>query len=341
MLPKNTRIGLLAPISWPIPPHSYGAWERVVTNLANGLVEKGYKNVTLFATKQAKIKKVKTVALIDKPLGNSKKNRRVSELLHIAYSLSAAKVDILHNHFNYHPLLFSKFVNFPIVTTMHGSGMEAESKIGYSYYYRLPFVSISDFERSFVPKLNYIATVYNSVDEKTFKFNPRPKEYLVNAGRIHPTKGVHNAISLAKKVKIPIYLAGPVDSPEYFEKQIKPFIDNKTVIYLGNLTARLLAKLVAFAKALVALTEWGEPFGLSVAEAMYCGTPVIASNRGSHVEIVKEGLTGIRADSTTEAIKKFHQIDSVDREKCRKTAVELFSISTMTEGYLKAYSSLI
>ena len=129
MLPKDTRIGLLAPITWPIPPAAYGAWERVVTNLANGLVAADYQNVTLFATKQANLNGVHTVAFVDNPLGEQNlAGSRALEFVHIAKSLQqAAELDIIHNHLNYHPLLFSDWIRTPMVTTMHGSAIERKA----------------------------------------------------------------------------------------------------------------------------------------------------------------------------------------------------------------------
>lgn len=346
MLPKNTRIGLLAPIIWPIPPKSYGAWERVVTNLATGLVKLGYKNITLFATKQARVKGVKVVSIIDKPLSQVEiPGKRAFEFLHIAHGLKQASksVDIIHNHLNYHPLLFSQFIDRPIVTTMHGSGIEPESKIGYSHYRRLPFVSISNFERKFIPHLNYVATVYNGIDMETFTFNPRKGKYLVNTGRIHPTKGVHNAVKLALAVKTPLYLAGPVEKEAegYFREKIKPFIDGKRIIYLGNLPQPRINKLVGNALAFVGLIEWQEPFGLSVAEALSCGTPVIATPRGAHPELIKDGVNGLLVNSVREAIGRFDEIKLIDRSVCRQTAEKLFSMETMAKGYLAAYQLVL
>lgn len=346
MLSKNTRIGLLAPITWPIPPNGYGAWERVVTNLATGLVTAGYKNIVLFATKQARLKGVKTVAVIDKPISQKKGlGLRAFEFIHIASALKLAegRVDIIHNHLNYHPLLFSGFIKTPIVTTMHGSAIEPESKNGYAQYRHLPFVSISNFERKFLPTLNYVGTVYNGIDLDTFKFKPMAGKYLVNTGRIHPTKGVHNAVKLALAVKVPLYLAGPIEkeAEDYFKKEISPYIDGRRVIYLGNLSHTKLSSLVGNALAFVGMIEWEEPFGLSVAEALSCGTPVIATPRGAHTELVKDGVNGLLVNTVQEAIKRFNEIRLIDRQVCRKTAEKLFSIETMTRGYLNAYEKVL
>ncbi|MBP9762833.1 glycosyltransferase family 4 protein [Patescibacteria group bacterium] len=347
MLPKTTKIGLLSPITWPIPPVAYGAWETVVTNLARGLVKKGYTDITLFATKQAAIPGVKTVGFLDQPLGtHPKAGARAYELEQARFAIAEAdrlKLDVLHNHFNYPPLLFQQASSTPMVTTLHGSAIEPDALAAYQLYRHKPYVSISNAERSFAPDLNYLATVYNAIDTTTFVYQPQPGSYLVQTGRIHPTKGVHQAIRLAKAVKRSLYLAGPIENDQqtYFDEQIKPFIDGVNVIYLGNISPLEVAKLVSHAYAFVALIDWEEPFGLSVVEAMACGTPVIGMRRGAQVETILEGETGLLVSSVEEAIERFSEVERIDRAQCSDKTVKCFSIDAMTDGYLAVYERLL
>ncbi len=351
MLSKKTKIGLLAPVVWNVPPSAYGPWEKVVANLAQGLVAEGYRNVYLFATKKAKIPGVKLFSVLKEPLGHlSLPGKKAStwERVHISASLEfaskKAKVDIVHNHLNNEPLAFAPFLKIPMVTTTHGATTDPNTHPAFLYFRKLPYVSISDEERKYLPQLNYVATVYNPISFEEFSFyGGKRHKYLVFTGRMHPTKGVHNAIRLAKKLKIPLYLAGPrvQDAGNYFEEQIEPYIDNKLIFYLGNLSVDKIKKLVGEAAAFVGLIEWAEPFGLSVAESMALGTPVIATPRGSHREIVKDGVTGILVNSVGEAVRRFAEIESIDSRQCRIAAEKMFSTRISVQKYLKVYEKIL
>ena len=345
MLKIDTAIGLFAPITWPIPPKGYGPWEKVVTNIARGLVARGYENVTIIATKEAKVPGAKTVAVIEKPFGEPLPNNIADyNRQHIEFAFDYAKnnLDIIHNHFNFHPLDLLAQLPIPLVTTMHGSGLEPAGKEGYGRHRDLAYVSISNAERQFVPELNYVATVYNGIDFDEFPFQPIAKKYLVNIGRVHPTKGVHHAVRLALKVGWPLKIAGFIapDQQEYFDQKIKPYL-NDDIEYLGELSTAEVVGLVGQATAAVGLIEWEEPFGLSVAEAMASGTPVIGTPRGAHKEIIFDGLTGIIVNDATEAAKRFDEVTRIDRASCRQKASETFSLPIMIDGYLSVYEQLL
>lgn len=346
MLDKYTRIGLLAPITWSIPPKGYGPWEKVVANLAKGLVARGYQNVIILATKDTNVPGAEVEAIINQPLGEpAPVNHQELNTRHIEHACEFAMkhLDIIHNHFNYQPLEKLSKLSIPIVTTMHGSGFEPKSKEGYLKHRDSAYVSISDSERLFVPELNYVATVYNGINFEEFTLNASPENYLVNVGRIHPTKGVHNAVELARKLNYPLKIAGPItdDQQDYFHTKIEPFVDGKLIEYLGNLPLDEAAKLVRNATAAVGLIEWEEPFGLSVAEAMASGTPVIGTPRGSHKEIIKDGVTGILVENVDQAVARFAEVKTIDRQRCRQAAREMFSLEKMTEGYLAVYEDLL
>lgn len=345
MLNTSTRIGFLAPITWQIPPIGYGPWEKVVTNIARGLVSRGYSDVTIIATKETHIPGVKTVAVVERPLGEPPPDN-VTEInrqhIEFAYQYAKENLDIIHNHFNFQPLELLSRLSIPTVTTLHGSGVEPVAKEGYSKQKNMAFVSISNAERQFVPELNYVATVYNGIDFNEFPFEPSPEKYLANIGRIHPTKGVHNAVELARRLDWPLKIAGLIaeDQQMYFDQKIKPFLNDK-IEYLGSLPSEDVSLLVRKATALTGLIEWEEPFGLSVAEAMASGTPVIGTPRGSHREIIKNGETGVLVNDVNEAVKRFPEITVIDRLHCRNVANKLFSLEAMTTGYLDVYEKLI
>jgi glycosyltransferase involved in cell wall biosynthesis len=338
----ETRIGLLAPITWAIPPEGYGPWERVVANLCKGLVAAGCRNVTLFATRQADLPGVRTVASLDRPLGEpgpENADKLVEEHIRHAFGHAQGHLDLVHNHLNWRPLpLFSK-LPIPTVTTLHGSAIEPASAAEYRRHRELPYVSISNAERNFLPELNYLATVYNGIDFREVPFVPEGGGYLAFAGRIHPQKGPHHAIELAEHAGLPLRLAGPVtpDQEDYFEAEIRPRIRPGAVEYLGSLSGPDTLRLMGGAAATVGLIEWDEPFGLSMAESMACGTPVIATPRGAHREIVREGVSGVLVRDVDEAYCRLEEALRLDRRACRQAAEETFSLEAMARGYLAAY----
>lgn len=347
MLPKNTRIGILAPIAWDIPAQSYAPWERVVYNLGKGLVAEGYTHITLFSTKEAYIPGVKTVSLFSEPHRDRfPEKTRAYELLHIAHSLKHAveHCDIIHNNLNYHPLLFSSLIDIPIITTLHGSSAEPEAQEGYRAYKHLPFVSSSTSERTILPELNYVATIPHPIDFEKCALGAKTKTpYLAYAGRLHPTKGIVEAIELATRVNIPLRLAGPIPAGQesYFKNFIEPAMKNGRVVWLGNLAPKEVHTLISGALAYIGLINFEEPFGLSIAEAMASGTPVIGTPRGSQKELIIDGVTGILVDSVSEAAERFTEILTIDRKRCRASAQERFNIPVVAKKYLDVYEAVL
>ncbi len=205
------RIGLLAPIAWRVPPRAYDPWELVVSHLAEGLVERGHE-VVPFATGNSETK-ARLVWVAPRPLGEDPSlPPRVYETLHLGQALAlAGEVDLLHNHFNYHPLPFTPHLRTPVVTTLHGAALlEPETRLVYRRFRHLPYVSISQAERQGLPELNYVATVYNGIRLQDFTFRERPGSYLAYLGRICPEKGVHHALEVARRTGLPLLLAGPI-----------------------------------------------------------------------------------------------------------------------------------
>lgn len=342
------KIAMLAPITWRVPPRAYGPWERVVYNLTETLVKMGHK-VTLFASGDSK-SSAKLESIIKKPLGKiSQPNPKVWEHLHIANVFEKANhFDIIHNHLNYLPLTYSKMVKTPVLTTLHGAVAHKETHPVFLQYKSSNFVSVSNFERSYLPQLNYLATIYNGINLKTFSLAKSHGNYLVYTGRLAEEKGVLKAIKLSLKTKIPLYLAGiiqpSVKGRKFFEKQVRPHIDGENIKFLGNLSQKKVAQLVSKALAYVFLikeSKKGEACPLSVVETLACGTPVIATKNGPLPEMIEPGVAGFLVNSLKEAIAKLEQIKKLDRREIRILAKEKFSQEKMTKDYLECYERLI
>ncbi|MCA1745575.1 MAG: glycosyltransferase [Bacteroidales bacterium] len=201
------------------------------------------------------------------------------------------------------------------------------------------YVSISNADRS--PELDYMATVYNGINSGDFTFSPVAKEYLLFFGRIHPDKGTCEAIQIAKKSGRQLIISGLVQDEAYFEQKVKPFINNEDIVYVGNSGAQERDELLGNALALLHPIRFNEPFGLSVAEAMFCGTPVIAFNRGSMPELIEDAKSGFLVDTIEEAVHSVSLLQSIDRAYCCQWASSKFSREKMIEGYLKVYNKIL
>ncbi|MEN6348824.1 MAG: glycosyltransferase family 4 protein [Syntrophomonas sp.] len=333
------KVALLSPIAWRTPPRHYGPWERVVSLLAEGLVKNGI-DLTLFATGDSK-----TAGRLDymAPFPyeeNPNLDPKVWECLHIAHLFEQAhNFDIIHNHYDFLPLSYSRLVDTPMLTTIHGF---SSSKIlpAYREYNRDNYyVSISDADRS--PDLNYLATVYHGIDLNEFTLREEPGEYLLYFGRIHPDKGTAEAIQIASRSGMPLYIAGIIQDKDYFNQRVSPFIDNKKVIYLGSVGPDKRDELLGKAFALLHPIYFNEPFGLSVIEANACGTPVIAFNKGSMTEVVKDGESGFLADNVQMAFEQLSKVPLLNRKKCRQWVEKRFSQERMVRDYINLYEEIL
>jgi glycosyltransferase involved in cell wall biosynthesis len=203
------------------------------------------------------------------------------------------------------------------------------------------FVSISNSQRRDAPDFPYAATVYNGIDTDLFSFNPDAEDYLMYAGRIIPEKGVKEAIQVALKTDRRLIITGQVTpaSQWYFDEHIKPHLSDK-ILYLGMIDKAQLTKYYQKAAALLVPIRWEEPFGLTMAEAMACGTPVIAFRRGSVPEVVKDGKTGFIVENTAEMIEAIENIDRINRQDCRTHVEKNFTNTRMVNNYEKVLHSL-
>ena len=333
------KIAILSPITWRTPPLKYGPWEQVASNIAEGMVEKGIE-VTLFATGDS-ISKGKLSSILEHPYAEDPSiDPKVSECLHISNLMEQAdSFDIIHNNFDFLPLTYSRLIKPPMVTTIHGFSSSKIIPVYKKYNDTTHYVSISNSDRN--PELTYAATVYNGININEFVFNQEPDDYLLFFGRIHPDKGTYEAIEIAKKTKRKLIISGLIQDQEYFDQKIQPCINNNDIVYVGNSGPKDRLTLLSQAFALLHPISFPEPFGLSVVEAMACGTPVIAFNLGAMPEIILHEETGFLVSNTDEAVEAVNNVSLINRSKCNEWASSMFSRQKMIEGYLKVYRKIL
>jgi len=332
------KVGILGPVAWRTPPRHYGPWEQVTSLLTEGLVERGI-DVTLFATldseTNAKLDGVCATGYAEEPSMDG----RVWEALHVAHALErSSEFDLIHNHIDWLPLAFAAHVRAPLITTIHGFSGRGILP-AYVNARRSSFVSISDADRA--RELNYVATVYHGIDLGALPFSAAGGSELVAFGRIHPDKGTAQAIEIAKRAGRRLTLCGIVQDAEYFRAMVEPHIDGEQVRYLGSVGPSQRAEVLGSAAALLHPIAFDEPFGLSVVEAMACGTPVITYPRGSMPEVVDDGITGFLAQDVTSAARSVDAAAKLDRAVVRQVAEKRFGAARMVDDYLKVYAQVL
>jgi glycosyltransferase involved in cell wall biosynthesis len=335
---KEKRIGILAPVAWRTPPRAYGAWETVASNITEGLVARGWKNITLFATKES-ITKAKLVGWVEKGYEEDKTQiPKVSECLHISKVMERADdFDLIHNNFDYLPLTYLPFINTPMLTTIHGFSDPDILRV-YRDHKDTYYVSISDADRD--SELPYLATVYNGIDLSNLTFRQTPGDKLVHYGRIHLDKGTHLAIELAKKCGRDLIIAGIIQDQDYFDNALKPHINDSSIQYIGPVNPVQRDALLKEAYAVIHLNTIPERFGLVMAESMAAGVPVIAMDLGSCREVIADGQTGYLVNNVDEAVEAVVKIDRIDRAECRRRVEENFTIDCMVSEYEKVYAEI-
>ena len=333
------RIAVLSPISWRTPPIHYGPWESVVSLLTEELVDMGL-DVTLFATGDSQTSG-KLIAVCPRPYSeDSSVDPKVAECLHISEIFErAAEFDIIHNNFDFLPLTYSGLVETPVVTTIHGFSSPKIMPVYRKYDARSHYVAISESDKS--PELDYIATIHHGINDAQFPFSAAKGEYLLFFGRIHPHKGVYEAIQVAQRAGIKLVIAGIIQDQDYFANQVEPHIDGTTVEYVGSVGPDQRADVLGHALALLHLISFDEPFGLSLIESMACGTPVIAFNRGSMPEIIRDAETGYIVEDIEGAINAVAAIETIDRSSCRDDVERHFSSTRMARDYARVYQEIL
>jgi glycosyltransferase involved in cell wall biosynthesis len=334
------RVAMLAPIAWRTPPHQYGPWEQVVATLTDGLVQLGI-DVTLYATgdsgTRAKLRSVVERGYEE----DASYNVKVFEALHIARVFEEAdQFDLIHNHFDFLPLMWSRLVTTPVVATIHGFSSTGILPAYRAYDDRVHYVAISEADRR--PELTYAATIHHGIDLNAFPYRPDPDPdgHVLFFGRIHPDKGTADAIDIARAAERPIVLAGIVQDQEYFESEVRPRL-GADATYVGAVGGSDRALLLGSAAALLHPIAFDEPFGLSVIEAMACGTPVIAYRRGSMPELIHNGVNGFLVHGLDEAVAAVGKLDELERRACRADAEDRFSATRMVAAYVAAYERIL
>src|SRR5689334_16690004 len=333
------RIAMLAPISWRTPPRHYGPWELVTSLLTEALVARGI-DVTLFATKDSRTAG-KLAGVCPAPYSEDPTiDAKVWEMLHVAHVFErAGEFDLIHNQADFVPLAFSRLVETPVVTTIHGFSSEHILPAFMAYEHRVHYVAISAADRH--PDLRYAAIIHHGIRLEDFPFDPHGSEDLLFFGRIHPDKGAAEAIAAARQAGRRLVMAGIVQDQDYHNAQVAPALDNRFVIHRGAVGGPDRAKTLGSACALLHLINFDEPFGLSVVEALASGTPVIASNRGSMLELIDHGVTGFLVDSIDEAVEAVGRIGEIDRAACRAAVSARFGVDRMADRYLQLYRLLL
>ena len=333
------HIAVLAPAAWRTPPRKYGPWEQVASNTAEGLVKKGLK-VTLFASGDS-LTAGELEFICEKPYSeNQEMDPKVWECLHISHLMEQAdRYDLIHNHYDFLPLTYSRLIKPPMITTIHGFSSARILPVYKKYNSSGYYVSISNSDRS--PELDYIATVYNGIRTNEFNFQPEQGDYLLFFGRIHHEKGTYESIRIAKESGLKLIIAGIIQDQDYFNEKVKPFLNDEDIVYLGNLGPERRNSILGKAYALLHPINFEEPFGLSVAEAMYCGTPVVAFKRGSMPELVSQGKTGFLVNQLDEAIEILPDVKNIDRSFCHRWATEKFTMEKMVEDYIRVYKRVL
>jgi glycosyltransferase involved in cell wall biosynthesis len=351
---RKLNIYVLASNLIPVPPKPKdlpggfsGAPEQMVHVITEGLVKRGHK-VTLFASGDSKTKaklfptvKIATSKVPDVRFGTHLSQHFPYQLHGIAQCYREArknesKIDVIHSHFMFPSALFSSLVKIPTVSTCHSPlrGLWSASRtIMSTFTENHYYVSISDAQRKHQPDLKYIRTIYHGVDLNRIKWSNNPKDYAVIVGRISPQKGTELAIKVAKQAKLPLYIFGGHEDNDYWNKKIKPHIDNRSVIYKNFVPQEEVFKYVASAKVMLFPIDVEEAFGLAMIEALAAGTPVIAFNRGSVPEIIEDGKNGFIVEDAKGMSAALKNIDQIDRAYCRKSVENKFSLEKMIDGY--------
>ncbi|AOJ01703.1 MULTISPECIES: glycosyltransferase family 4 protein [Burkholderia] len=338
------RIAQIAPLTESVPPKLYGGTERVVSYITEALVDLGH-DVTLFASgdsiTRAKLDAVWPRAL---RLDSSIRDRIAPHMLLMeTVARRARDFDVLHFHMDYYSFSVFKRQETPFVTTLHGRLDLPEQQPVFDTFDTAPVISISNAQRQPMPQAKWLTTVYHGLPETLYTPQPVEQSYLAFLGRISPEKRVDTAIRIAQRCGMRLRIAAKIDAAdeEYFEREIKPLFALPHVEYIGEIADHEKAAFLSGAHALLFPIDWPEPFGLVMIEAMACGTPVIAFNRGAVPEVIDEGMSGFIVEDEISAVAAVNRLHTLSRERVRARFEERFTSRRMAQQYVDVYQSLI
>lgn len=338
------KLALLAPAWYPVPPPRYGGIERVVSILADGLVEAGHE-VTLFAARGSRTKAELAGVLPSAPaeaIGDA--------WIELAHALACyerdAEFDLINDHSGPIAAALGGTVTTPVVHTVHGP-LSGEAGDLYASLARVAprvgFVSVSLSQRAPLAGLRWVANCHHGLDLDAYPVHRGRGDYLLFLGRMHPDKGCHRAVEVAREAGVPLKIVGKMREPaerEYFETYVAPHLGSG-IEYLGETSEGRKIALLQNARAMLFPIEWEEPFGLVLIESMACGTPVIATRRGAVPEVVDDGRSGIVVDDESEMIAALALADELDPLECRRYVEERFSAERMVRAYEVAYTAAV
>jgi glycosyltransferase involved in cell wall biosynthesis len=339
------RIAQIAPLHEAVPPQFYGGTERVVSYLTDALVDLGH-DVTLFASGDSHTKATLEAvwpralrldpAIRDAVAPHMLLLEKVREVAH--------EFDVLHAHLDYLPFSLFSQLGVPFVTTLHGRLDLPELQPVFNTFPKVPVISISNSQRLPLPQANWLDTIYHGLPKNLLTPQPdKEPEYLAFLGRISQEKGVDTAIRIAVQSGLPLRIAAKVDKADsvYFTTTIQPLLSQPRVEFVGEISEAQKPAFLSGAKALLFPIDWSEPFGLVMIEAMACGTPVIAFNRGSVPEVIDHGLTGYICEDVQGAVGALRRLDELSRTEIRAQFERRFSSKTMAQGYVDSYTALL
>ncbi len=338
---SSLRIAHIAPVATTIPPPKSGSVETMTSLLTEGLVARGH-DVTLFATGDSRTS-AKLAAIYPHGYWHDLNMWpwELYEMLNLAAAVErAAEFDIIHYEAAYYPmsLAFARLSPTPIVQTLHHSPSTAEVKL-WSRYPEAPFVAISNEQARLLAGLNVVETVLHGIDTANFVFQEKPDDYLLFLGRFTEGKGVLQAIEIAKRVGMRLILAAAQD--DYYRENVEPHVDGRHIVYFGEANFDAKVKLYGGARALLYPIQSSEPFGLVLAEAMACGTPVAALDKGAVREVVDDGVTGVVFENLEQMSNELSRVFNLDRRRVRERAVARFGADRMVDEYEKVYKRIV
>ena len=337
------RIAQVAPLAEAVPPRLYGGTERIVSYLTEELVALGH-DVTLFASGDSRTA-ARLEAIVPRALrlDASVRDTIAPHVLMLTRLQERLRdFDVIHFHIDHLHLPIMRVAGVPFLTTLHGRLDLPEIEPLFRAYPEAPFVSISDAQRRPLPFVRWAGTVHHGLPPDLLPFSPQHDGYLAFLGRISPEKGPEAAIRIARAAGLPLRIAAKVDrvDREYFETVVRPMLDQPGIEFIGEINEAEKAGFLGRAAALLFPIQWPEPFGIVMIEAMACGTPVIAFNRGSVPEVVEDGVTGFVVEDETGALDALRRLGLLDRAAVRRGFEARFTARRMAEDYLGIYRRL-